>query len=298
MIKKPIILICTHKPYNIIQNDIMKSILVGAYKHSDNFTFFRDDVGENISNKNDTYCELTALYWAWKNLDESYDYVGLFHYRRYLTFNDKAIYKRFFPNLHKISSLIHKYNHNHILKLCNSFDIIMIEKERLKAPSYRQSHSDEFMTKMFFYNAEVANLVLDILDKQYPNSSEELRKILYNQEYSSYLHLKNMFFMKRKYFNQYMEFLFNILFELEQRLSTEQYKHINISRRFGYISEILINVFLKTQITEEILIKEFNLTKAFNLELNSTFLNKAKAKIKARLNIAYFKYLFNKLTQR
>lgn len=103
MIKKPIILICTHKPYNIIQNDIMKSILVGAYKHKDNFTSLRDDIGDNISNKNDTYCELTALYWAWKNLDVAYDYVGFFHYRRYLSFN-KVIYNRFIPTWEKLSS--------------------------------------------------------------------------------------------------------------------------------------------------------------------------------------------------
>ena len=40
-----------------------------------------DDEGDNISNKNKTYCELTAQYWAWKNMEA--DYYGFFHYRRY-----------------------------------------------------------------------------------------------------------------------------------------------------------------------------------------------------------------------
>ena len=42
-----------------------------------------DHTGDNISSKNANYCELTGLYWAWKNLDA--DYIGLVHYRRYFT---------------------------------------------------------------------------------------------------------------------------------------------------------------------------------------------------------------------
>lgn len=57
---------------------------------------YTDNTGDNISCKNVNYCELTALYWIWKNkltndLPENVEYYGLFHYRRILDITDEDL---------------------------------------------------------------------------------------------------------------------------------------------------------------------------------------------------------------
>ena len=60
---------------------IYMTLQVGASLSEADFVYQKDNAGNNISKKNKTFCELTGLYWAWKNLNA--DYVGLVHYRRY-----------------------------------------------------------------------------------------------------------------------------------------------------------------------------------------------------------------------
>ena len=85
------ILVAYHKKSEIIKSDIITPIHVGreVATSSPDYNWLQDNMigdntGDHISAKNPNYCELTALYWAWKNLDV--DYVGLMHYRRVFNF--------------------------------------------------------------------------------------------------------------------------------------------------------------------------------------------------------------------
>lgn len=64
--------------------DWVKELQVGAALSNRPIAALRDDTGTHISGKNRLYCELTAMYWIWKNGLRGADYSGLFHYRRIL----------------------------------------------------------------------------------------------------------------------------------------------------------------------------------------------------------------------
>ena len=74
------IIIATHKAYAMPEEPLYLPVQAGAAVH-ERLAYTGDDTGDCISDKNGIYCELTALYWGWKNLRE--DALGLCHYRRY-----------------------------------------------------------------------------------------------------------------------------------------------------------------------------------------------------------------------
>ena len=80
------IIIATHKPYWIPEDSMYLPVQMGHAIHPD-IGYVGDDTGENISEKNASFCELTGLYWLWKN--RKFDgNIGVCHYRRFFV-NDK-----------------------------------------------------------------------------------------------------------------------------------------------------------------------------------------------------------------
>lgn len=76
------VFVITHKECEIPKVEGQYILLVGAENKSEAIKCdFRDNTGENISEKNKNYCELTGVYWIWKNVDA--DIIGLCHYRRF-----------------------------------------------------------------------------------------------------------------------------------------------------------------------------------------------------------------------
>ena len=75
-----------HKKDYYRNDNVYLPIQVGCVNTELDLDILSDGTDDNISNKNNSFCELTALYWIWKNATKV-DYIGLNHYRRYFDYN-------------------------------------------------------------------------------------------------------------------------------------------------------------------------------------------------------------------
>ena len=92
------VLVCCHKATYVPNDDVYLPIQVGKANSKIDLGFQGDDEGKNISEKNFSYCELTAVYWAWKNLKDI-DYIGLCHYRRFFDFSFRPFIQKEAKNI-------------------------------------------------------------------------------------------------------------------------------------------------------------------------------------------------------
>lgn len=201
------IYVITHKKYDkIIQDELYTPLLAGAYKYDDDFGYLRDDIGDNISIKNNQYSELTGQYWMWKNTNT--DIIGLCHYKRY--FSDglkKEVLK-----------------HEQILEYLDDYDIIL--HKRILGFSNRYCFEKNMGTHDF-------NKAIDIFLKTYPEYENSLNKVLK----SKISYCCCMFITNKKIFNEYCEWLFNYLDKIDN-------VHFTRDRNVGYIAEMLLTVYV------------------------------------------------------
>ena len=215
------ILVATHKEYWMPNDEVYLPLHVGR-EGKQNLGYVGDNTGENISVKNANYCELTGLYWAWKNLE--CEYIGLCHYRRY--FSKKSVGKD------KKAAILHKDDYE---KLLQKYDVILPVKRNYYIETVRSQYEHA-------HNKSDLDEVEKIVQEFYPEYSETFTKVMNRTK----LHILNMFVMKKDKFDEYCEWLFDNLFELEKRIDISDYNQYE-ARVFGFLSERLFNVWLEKQ---------------------------------------------------
>ena len=205
------IIVAAHKPYRMPEDACYLPLQVGAVGKG-GFGFRRDDEGENISARNANWCELTGLYWAWKNLKA--DAVGLVHYRRHFKGRDGIATGA------EVAALLEKA------------DVILPRKRNYFIETTRSQY-------VHAHHAEDLDVTRQILEERHP----EYVKAFDAAMASTKGHRFNMFVMRRPQFDAYCSWLFDILVELEKRLDISSYSPYD-ARVFGFISERLLDVWI------------------------------------------------------
>lgn len=216
--------IAMHKPYPVPQGDIYLPIHVGVAMHPDVLADMQgDDTGDNISKLNPYFCELTALYWLWKNDDS--DYKGLVHYRRY--FATRNFFKR--HGRDRFDRIIQGPELEKILKDTS----VVLPKKRHYVIETIYSH---YAHTMYAEHMELTRSVLQDMTPEYLDQWDTLM----NRRSA---HIFNMMIMDRDTFDAYCAWVFPILFEITKRLPPSQYDTFH-ARYPGRISEKLLNVWI------------------------------------------------------
>lgn len=166
-----------------------------------------DSAGDDsISEKNRQYCELTGIYWAWKN-DRS-DYVGFSHYRRKFELTEEQM--------------------DCFIKA--GVDVIVtcpiVNFETVRAQYGKDHIIGDWDT------------LIDVIKEMAPEYYESALKVQDGIYYYAY----NMFIMKRDIFDKYCSFIFPLLAECERRIGERDNVYQN--RYVGFLAERLLSVFL------------------------------------------------------
>lgn len=205
------IFVVTHKKLNKKYYPDREIIYVGP-KQDEFFEKgdYKDSLGDNISSKNYTYCECTAIYYIWKNVN--CDIVGIEHYRRVFSHLIGIKKKKFFEK-----------------KLRKNDFIVMYEFPFLKTmkKQFLHTHDEKFLIAL--ENA---------IKKVEPDYLDAFHKMLNGH----HLAWCNMFVTKKEQYDDYCKFLFNVLFEVEKNIEipTDSYQ----KRIMGFLSERLLSTYL------------------------------------------------------
>lgn len=226
-----------------VENDVFFPVRCGAvFDKRPAPDMAGDDTGDNISNKRESYCELTVQYWAWKNVQA--DYYGLCHYRRYLSFlpEDKKRLNEWsnyiVPRLDEDAIHQHQLDDEKGIKgFVANYDVVTmcpVELEKVhRASAYEQYEKDGVRLHI-----RDLDIMLDIIRERHPDYAEAAEKYIFGKKQ----YIGNIFIMRKELFFSYSQWLFDILAEFDKRVDMSDYS-VEAYRTPGHLGERLFGIY-------------------------------------------------------
>ena len=207
------IFVATHVAFQPPQNPIYIPLHVGRSGKQD-LGYIGDNIGENISDLNYLYGELTGLYWIWQNV-EGIKYVGLCHYRRYFM-NEK---------MHEMSQAEYLY-------YLHDYDAIV--PKAMECPNGITYY--EHFSKA--HNHQDLDAVEWALKRVYPEYADAYDHAMQGHIF----YWGNLVVTSLSILKAYAEWLFTIFVEAGERIDVSGYDAYH-RRIYGFLSEQMFYVF-------------------------------------------------------
>lgn len=226
------VFVITHKEFCVPVLPQYVPLLVGAVDKNPRLRsmYQCDDEGENISSRNNSYCELTGLYWMWKNVHSRN--IGLVHYRRY------------FAKIYSIGKIKYMY---FVLNHKNAYKILDTNKLEQKLGRHQL-----IVKKSRHYKDGARKVILQSIKEEDLQLLEDVIQNEYSSYYTTYLYWINntflincnMFFGDKNIIDKYCEWLFPLLHRADE-LHKEKNGNYYKNRELGYFGELLFGIWLK-----------------------------------------------------
>ena len=241
------IAVACHKPSRLPKNELLVPIQVGAKIAKTRLPFAGDDTGDNISEKNPEYCELTAQYWEWKNVEA--DYYGLCHYRRFLCCHKVKAERNERDQI--VANVLDDFtlkkfgleDAQEMQALIESADAVVGEPQNLanihtprgnKVTAYAHWAAHE----RALIKVKDLEKMLKILEEVNPELGASARKYLNGNTFLGF----NCFVLKKELFNELCEIEFEVLSRLEKEVDLTDYCQ-QLSRIYGFMGEIISSAY-------------------------------------------------------
>lgn len=223
------LLVSCHRPFPVPAHPLLAPIQVGTALSGERFPgFLHDDEGENISGKNRSYCELTAQYWAWKNLRA--DYCGFFHYRRYL-YPDAGAKRPYRIEGAPTTEVLDRLGYDRFSDLIGQYDLILPKRENMHLPV-----REHYASAPFHYRKDL-ELMEALIRERCPDYVPAMEKYLSGTE----CYFGNIFIAGWAVFEDYCGWLFPLLEEFDRRADMMGYGPQEL-RVEGYLAERLLGI--------------------------------------------------------
>jgi hypothetical protein len=227
------IFVATHKQLDINFPEGYVPMQVNCANTNEHWEgYYHDDYGDNISEKNPYYCELTVLYSAWKNCCSPIK--GLSHYRRYMNSNTRVEFNtRMLCDLEQLEDDVISVSEINRLIDEDDNDVLLVMPQGPYPENGRQE------LEKFCYKEDI-DILTDVIRKDFPDYADTLESVLDSKA----LYYFNMLIARSGVFDSYCEWLFKVLSKVEARCDISNYDTQH-KRLYGYLAEVLLDVYFE-----------------------------------------------------